>query len=361
MLFANSIIQEKVKSFFSQVLQNNRLAHAYLFYGKAGTGKTAFAFELAKALNCLGLLNRPCNECPACIKITNAQHADVKFIFPVSKSLKEDKWIELLRQKTKNPYKKMPLSGHLNIPIDSIRALKKEAMYAPYEAKKRVFIVTGIENFSREAANSFLKLLEEPPANLILILITNDFNSVLDTIRSRCQPVLFSPFSDEQIIKIVGSFNDNKIDITTAVRINQYNIENIIDFLEQPEDELRPLIVEFLRASALGNWLDLNQVIENILQTRDKNKAMEFINLMMLWLTDAYRLNLHQDESQLSNADMKDVISKFAKYYNSIDYSVLIERMEQAFKDIKGNMNTSLVLFNLAIEIKGILQAKIPA
>ena len=77
MLFKNSIIQNKVKSFFGQVIKNNRLAHAYLLYGKAGSGKTAFALELAKALNCIGD-DKPCDQCPACIKIDKAAHPDVK-------------------------------------------------------------------------------------------------------------------------------------------------------------------------------------------------------------------------------------------------------------------------------------------
>jgi len=358
MLFENIVIQEKIKSFFNQVIQNNRLAHAYLFHGKAGSGKTAFALELAKALNCQSPEKIPCNICPACAKIKNAGHPDIKFIFPLSKTIKEEKLADIIKQKTQNPYKKIALSGHLNIPIESIRDLKKEAMYAPYEAKKRVFIISGIEFLSREAANSFLKLLEEPPANLLIILITNDLSSVLDTIRSRCQPVLFPTFTDEQVKKIVEPYNENHIDLTSLIRINQNNVEKILDLLEQKVDDLRPQIVSFLRASAIANWPDINDITEKIIQTRDKNIALEFINLMMLWLTDAYRFNFIHDAEQLSNFDMRETISKFAGHYTEIDYSILIEKLEQTYKDIKGNGNVGLALYNLSIEIKRILSLK---
>ena len=84
-LFSNSVVQERVKNSFTQSISNNRLAHAYLFHGIEGCGKAAFAFELAKVLNCSSNEERPCNQCPSCIKINHRQHPDIRYIFPVSK------------------------------------------------------------------------------------------------------------------------------------------------------------------------------------------------------------------------------------------------------------------------------------
>jgi DNA polymerase-3 subunit delta' len=359
MLFENSVIQQQVKIFFNNVIKNDRLAHAYLFYGKEGSGKTAFAFELAKVLNCLGI-SKPCNSCPSCVKINNASHPDVKFVFPLSKVDYDKKRMELTKLKTQNPYKKIASEGHLNIPIESIRELKKEAAYAPFEAKKRVFIISGIEFFSREAANSFLKLLEEPPANLLIILISNDYNSVLDTIRSRCQPVLFPTFMDDEIKTIIKPYNEKMQDLTSLFRINENNTEKIIELLEQDSADIRPLIVDFLRASAKASWLDINNIVEQLLIMRDKNKILEFINLLMLWLTDAYRYKIMQSDCIFINADMQEPISKFADYYLNVNYSSLFLNLEQTYKDIKGNVNTGLSLYNLSVEIKNILNADGP-
>jgi len=357
MLFENSIIHNKIKSFFEQVIANDRLAHAYLFRGKTGCGKTAFALELAKALNCMSE-NKPCGNCPSCVKIEKSAHPDVKLIFPVSKAAREEKYLELVKQKIQHPYKKLPISGHLNIPIESIRELKKEAMYAPYEATRRFFIISGIEFFSREAANSFLKLLEEPPDKLQLILITNDFNSVIETIRSRCQPVLFPKLAVEQIKQIAAPYNIEKEDLTTLIRINQSNVEEVIDHLENRDEDMRPIIVDFLRASAKASWIEINNITEQIVQTRDKNKALEFINLMILWLTDAFHHNILKESETLSNADMKDVISKFAEHYTHINYESLINVLEEAYRDIKSNLNVNLTLTNLAVNIKNHLIVK---
>ncbi len=358
MYFEEGVIQEKIKSFFRQVLQNNRLAHAYLFYGKAGSGKTAFALQLAKALNCNNDSNKPCNQCSSCLKINAASHPDVKLIFPVSKSVKEDKFPEMVRQKTQQPHKKIAISGHLNIPIESIRELKKEASYAPYEAKKRTFIISGIEYFSREAANSFLKLLEEPPENLLIILLTNDINSVLATIRSRCQPVMFPNFTDDEIKKIVSIYFDEKQDLTTQIRISQNNVEKIFELLEINKEDYRPKVLEFLRAAASGKWSAINDISDYFVQLRDKNKALEFLNLMMLWISDAQRFFIMRDPEYLSNADMKETISKFADHFKEINYSFLQEQLEQAYRNIKNNMNIGLTIYDLAIKFKDVLAAQ---
>jgi DNA polymerase-3 subunit delta' len=354
--FEKLIIQDKIKSFFKKVIENDHLAHAYLFHGNKGTGKVAFALELAKTLNCINPEHKPCGECPACVKITSSSHPDVKLVFPISKSTKEEKRSGLIKQKTRHPFKKLAISGHLNIPIETIRELKKEAMYAPFEAKKRLFIISGIEYFSREAANSFLKLLEEPPHNLMIILITNDINSVLDTIRSRCQPVLFPMFSEEQLMKIVSRYFDANDDLKALIRINQHDIGEILDSIENSEEDIRPIILNYMRALASNNWIEINKINEAIVQTRDKNKAQEFINMMLLWVSDAFRFSTIESADDILNIDMQDVIVKFASHYKQIDYTQVINLLEQAYTDIKTNLNVSLTLTHLALNMQNLLR-----
>lgn len=350
-LFESDLIQEKIKSFFINVLKNERLAHAYLFYGKAGSGMVAFAHELAKALNCHSDKTRPCNQCASCIKIAKAGHPDVKFVFPVSSQIKDEKRIQLLKEKTQRPYNRQSVSGHLNIAIDTIRELKKEAMYAPFEAQKRVFIISGIEYFSREAANSFLKLLEEPPENLILILISHDANALLDTIRSRCQPVAFPPFSEHECLQIIKQQHSTEDDYTALIRIHQYNIEEILERVAYSDEDLRPLVVEFIRAVAKANWEEITRISEFFVQKRDKQKVLEFIELLLLWISDAFRYKAVQNNTLVLNVDMEDVIANFANHYTDTDYEKLISIVEQGYKDIKMNLNISITLTHLAIAI----------
>ena len=229
-------------------------------------------------------------------------------------------------------------------------------MYAPFEAKKRFFIISGIEYFSREAANSFLKILEEPPDNLMIILIANDINSVLDTIR--CQPVLFPMFTEDQVIKIVAKYFDPKDDLKAIFRINQNDIEEILYSLENSEEDIRPIILNYMRALASNKWAEINKINEAIVQTRDKNKALEFINMMLLWVSDAFRFSSVGSAEDLLNIDMQDVITKFAIHYKQINYSQIIHLLEQAHKDIKTNLNVSLTMTDLAVNLQRILRSK---
>ena len=349
--FTKGIIQDRIKSFFVKGIENNRLAHAYLFYGEAGRGKAAFAFELAKALNCSGSDSCPCNVCPSCIKINNLSHPDLQYIFPISKQIKTEIISYAFKQKAKNPYSSIDIEGHKNIPIEKIRELKNEAKYAPNEAKMRFFIIDGCEYFSREAANSFLKLLEEPPESLMIILITNDRMALMDTIRSRCQPVFFPAFNDEQIKVIIDTYHPVDFDIAPIIKIAQKNLVKIFKLITSESEENREYILKYLRSLASNQMLDLANVVDFLCQKRDKNYIIEFLDLLILWIRDAFYHQLIDTNSDYINIDYKEPIEKFANFYKQVDMDAIIELIEQTIRDIDRNAHQSLTLTNLALQI----------
>lgn len=349
--FNKGIVQERIKSFFSRSIEHNHLAHAYLFYGDSGRGKAAFSFELAKALNCSDTVSIPCNTCPSCIKINKLSHPDIQYIFPVAKQTKTETISDLIKQKVKNPYITMDIEGHKNIPIEKIREFKNEAKYAPNEAKRRVFIIDNCEYFSREAANSFLKLLEEPPDDLMIILIANDRNALLDTIRSRCQPIYFPAFNDEEIKAIVNKYHPVNLDLLPVIKIAQNNVLKVFSVITSNSDEKRKHILVFLRALASNQMLELANVIDFLCQKRDKNYIIDFLDLLILWIRDAYYHQLMDGHCEFINLDFKESIEKFANYYRNVDMDAIIGLVEQAIRDIERNAHQSLTLTNLALKI----------
>ena len=139
-------------------VRTGRLSHAYLFIGTRGTGKTTCARILAKAVNCEHPVDgNPCNECDACRGIEDGSVLDV-----------------------------VELDAASNNGVDDVRMLRDEAIFSPTTVRKRVYIIDEVHMLSKPAFNALLKILEEPPAHTVLLLISHNAGMLLPTIRSRC-------------------------------------------------------------------------------------------------------------------------------------------------------------------------------
>lgn len=163
--FTELIGQEAVKRVLLSALRQQKIAHAYLFTGPRGTGKTTVARLLAKALNCLQATDEQpiCDQCAACVAIRDGNSLDVVEIDAAS-----------------------------NRGIDDIRALRERVGYPPQELKRKVYIIDEVHMLSKEAFNALLKTLEEPPEHAVFILATTEADKVPVTIQSRCQRLIFS-------------------------------------------------------------------------------------------------------------------------------------------------------------------------
>ena len=170
--------QDKPLALIGRAFAGGRLAHAYLFAGPDGVGKTTVALDLAAVLLCREPVHdRPCGTCPGCLKRLSGNHPDFLRIRPDGAAIK----------------------------IDQIRALKRALTYPPFEAERRVVLVEEVQTMRREAGNSLLKLLEEPPPDNLLILVGGSTGSILATIVSRCQVIPFAPLPLPLAAEIIGA------------------------------------------------------------------------------------------------------------------------------------------------------------
>ena len=161
--FSDVAGQEHITETLRRQLISGRLTHAYLFVGTRGTGKTTCAKILSRAVNCLSPVDGdPCNKCTTCLGIENGSILDV-----------------------------LELDAASNNGVDSVRALREEAIYSPATTLKRVYIIDEVHMLSTQAFNALLKILEEPPEHLIFILATTELHKVPATILSRCQRFSF--------------------------------------------------------------------------------------------------------------------------------------------------------------------------
>ncbi len=224
MAFKDILGHDKIITWLQRAKGKNRLAGSYLFIGKEGIGKKLVALNLAKVLNCLApqteveaIKSDACEKCLSCQKINSGIHPDVILIEPERESIK----------------------------IDQIRHLKHILGLKPAFATKRVVIIDNAQFLTSEAANAFLKTLEEPPLNSVLILIAQDKTQLPPTIVSRCQIIRFSPLPlkivakmlkkggfEEKIAKFLASISDGSPGRAMALAERMKEIELLFPLLK---------------------------------------------------------------------------------------------------------------------------------
>ena len=209
--FDEVVGQEHITLTLKNQMKNNRIAHAYLFCGTRGTGKTSTAKIFSKAVNCLNPQDgEPCNECEMCKKISAGLSIDVS---------------------------EMDAASHNK--VDDIRDLIEEVKYPPQEGRYKVYIMDEAHMLTQGAVNAFLKTLEEPPENVIFILATTDPQKLPITILSRCQRFDFKRIKSDDIlgrlIKITkeqGIFGDNK-SLKLIARMSDGAMRDALSILDQ--------------------------------------------------------------------------------------------------------------------------------
>ncbi len=254
----------------SRSLRSGRIAHAYLFRGPDGVGKTRFAGNMGKALNCRTYgPARWCDRCPSCIKFQAGTHPD----FILEKSEKQA------------------------IKIDRVREIIRNLSYQPYESRFRVVVLEDVHAMRAEAANCLLKTLEEPPENNILILTAAASKQVLQTIVSRCQVISFFPLAYGETSEILVSQHGiarDEADILARLADGSPGRACLLQKME-----MIPLYKKVTAHLASGESRDERyqgktlQLAEELAQLKENLPV--FLGLLRLWLQDILLAKEHGD------------------------------------------------------------------
>lgn len=202
--------QKHIVKTLKNALATNKIAHAYLFCGPRGTGKTTMAKLFAKALNCQEGIGHICNKCSDCVEITNGSHPDV-----------------------------IEIDAASNNGVEQVRDLIDKVNYLPIEGKYKVYIIDEVHMMTTSAFNALLKTIEEPPAHVIFILATTEPHNILPTILSRCQRYDFTKVSDadieERIVEILEKegIEYDKDAIRAIIALADGGVRDALSILDQ--------------------------------------------------------------------------------------------------------------------------------
>lgn len=321
--------KSQIEALVQSVLRN-RTAHAYLFTGPEGTGKKLAALQFAKIINCEAGNDPYCDcKCTSCTKADKNVHPDIHVF-------------EYTEEKT--------------IKVDHIREdIEKVVYLSPYESRYKVFILDGAERMNFSAQNAFLKTLEEPPSNSVIILVTSLADLIIPTVRSRCRIVSFNRLSGEEIEKYLseyGSYTPQELKL--ASKISGGSIGKALgidkDFLESRKDYIEKLVkADSEKPSTI---FEFAEQVSKLAKGNDIAKLKQFFDVMSVWICDSVSVKIGMKEDSVINSDMYGLLETFSRNRDIKELMQKFSAIEDSWNSIVVyNANKQLTIENLLIQL----------
>ncbi len=350
--------QQRPRYILQQALENERVPHAYLFYGPMGVGKEALALEFTKALFCQSQEERPCQTCSSCRQVSTLSNPDLIYLFPSPKELKVEEERAVLQSIAENPYAREKPWSNPTLGIDRIRLLRKACTIKSI-GKYRMIIIAEAEKMTAAASNALLKILEEPPENTFIILTTDKLNMLLSTIISRCQIIQFGLIADAEIEKrLIEKYRIDAERARLLSRLSQGSYSRALEWLDDEFEEKRQVAITLLR-TFVKDFQTRIDMAEEITKKYDKQAIKEIFSLILIWFRDAFLLYQGDVQSQqLINVDRKDVLHRFVHAFETIDFDRAFTSIEHYTQLIDRNVHQTLLLVCFLIKLETVLEMK---
>lgn len=370
-------------------LGTGRLAHAYLFSGPEGSGKESIAFEIARILNCshpdAAGATGSCGECESCRQAERFMHPNIEYLFPVEAALLEasdpskkenkklaearEKYEALIEQKRLNPFFTPAMERSMGILTEQVVMLQQKASLAPRDGGRKVFIISQADRLHPSAANKLLKLLEEPPAHVLFLLVSSKPEAVLPTIRSRCQSIAFSRVKPAELEAWLSG-SATEIDETERRFIATFsrgNLRSAAELLEARREggsapalvRLRDRAIDYLRNLLTPSRL--HEAIgagEEVAKSLSRPEQVMFLGSLLLFFQDVARRSAAPACPDLNNPDISVSIDRFVRAFPARDLLKASTAIEEAIRSIERNASVVLVMAGLTVELKSILGKK---
>lgn len=368
--------QQHIQGMLQQCIVNARIPQALLLSGSRGRGALALAVEFATTVNCYtpvqhGNTVEPCRTCQSCTQARTLQHPNISIVtaLPSGKVEHEsdfkDDVLEELREQiaeiAKDPYTTFRVTNANQIRIWQIRELNRSMALSTLQQGRRIVIIVDAENMNPEAANGFLKTLEEPHENVSIVLTSSQPERLLQTVVSRCQELVVPPIDDESIIEELlrrgeCSEQDARIIATSC----DGDMSAALEFIHEDIQEIRSDVIAMFRATLRGRdfRVGLAAAAEAVAEYRDKRRAQTYLRFMALWLRDTLSIAQTGTCDAVINRDQEETLIKFASAFGQSNIDTALTSIEQAAYDINRNVSISLIMTTLLLELRTALGSK---
>lgn len=373
MFFKEVIGQDAIKQRLIQSVKEERVSHAQLFSGPEGSGKLALAIAYAQFVACTNRHeNDSCGECLSCKKYRKLIHPDLHFVFPVINTKKfpkpiSDNFLDNWRAMIgRNPYFSVEQwfeeIGVENIQgmiyKDESESIIRKLNLKSYEAEYKVMIIWLPERMNPTCANKLLKMIEEPPVKTLFILITENEEDIISTIRSRCQLIAIPPIETKSMTKALQELPEAEgSDIRNIVHLAKGNYGKAIELLQPDEQTQYNLdrFKELMRASYGRKYTDLFKWADQ-LAVIGREKQRSLLNYFLVILRENFIYNLQNPDLTFMSEPEAEFSKRFSPFINERNIQELTEVFETAFAHIGSNANPKILFTDVAFKITKLIR-----
>lgn len=371
MFFKNIIGQDKVKQQLIVSARKEVIPHAQLFCGKAGYGTFQLAFAYARYLNCTDRSDTDaCGKCSSCLKYNVLAHPDLHFIYPIaSEGTKKTVCDDFL------PEWRSFLSTHdyfdLDMWVNEMDSSKQTLIYAKesdeimrkislriYEAAFRILLIWMPERMHTTCANKLLKVIEEPPQNTIILMVSEEPDRILETILSRSQRINVKPIDTITLARNARAhFEPDNPETQQVARIAHGDYLKMMDIIRQSEENKLFLeqFIRLMRASVSKNVKQMKSFAEDMFSL-GRERQRNFLTYCQRLIRENFMYRFQASEMNYMNQEEAMFSLKFAPFINERNVFDFIEELTDADRHLAQNGNSKIIFFDMALRITVLLQ-----
>ncbi|MFZ1701574.1 MAG: DNA polymerase III subunit delta' [Pyrinomonadaceae bacterium] len=346
-MFSKLAGNEEVKRTLLRQIAADRVPNSMIFAGDEGVGKRQFAFELARTLLCPD--SRDHGACGVCVVCRRSGAIELPS--------RDDK--------NKDEFKKVIFGGHTDVGtvsafrrlilVDAIRDLERHANFRPHEGKSRFFIVDDAHTMNDAASNALLKTLEEPASTSYIFLITSRADSLLPTIRSRCQMLRFAPVETETVEKYLieeRAFSHDEARL--AASLSRGSIGRAVSInVEQFRAQRDRMLSVIVSAIETGDRAAMFRVAEEMNDAKNKDKFEENLSILESLIHDVWSLRITGDASRLVNTDLAERLTRLASEVRHSDLPGWLDEIATVRDNLTVNINRKIAADSLFVLMAG--------